>query len=138
MIVFILVLNKKKPPILSISIAKTRNDPQIFLEDIVESIDPIRSYTRDTTYEQFSNNRLEQDAIIRRIEIIGEAVKNLPMKVRQKYPKIPWKYIAGTRDILIHEYFRVNLMLAWRVATIEVPKLRHDILRIINEMKKEK
>lgn len=113
---------------------KPRRDPRLFLDDILESIDLILDYTKNIDYVDFESRRDLQDSILRRIEIIGEAVKQLPQTVRKEYPHIPWKDIAGTRDFLIHEYFRVNLILTWRVATVEIIKLRRQIVKIMKEM----
>lgn len=73
----------------------------MFLEDIVGSIAQIEQYTQGLSGEDFSQDRLVQDAVIRRLEIIGEAVKNLPEELRLKYPNVPWRQIAGLRDILL-------------------------------------
>jgi uncharacterized protein with HEPN domain len=84
-------------------------DPLVFIEHVLESIDAIKEYTKGLSKEDFSSSKEKQDAVLRRIEIIGEAVKNLPADVKDEYPKIPWKQIAGMRDIVAHNYFGVDL-----------------------------
>jgi len=79
------------------------------------SIEKIEEYTTDVNEEEFYKNTFVQDAVLRRLEIIGEAVKNIPDDFRAKYPDIPWRQIAGMRDVLIHAYFGVNLRRVWKV-----------------------
>ena len=74
-----------------------------------------------------------QDAVIRRLEIIGEAVKNIPFSFRKEYPKIPWKKISGLRDILIHEYFGVDMRLVWRITKKDMPEFKKRISDIIEK-----
>lgn len=71
---------------------------------------------------------------MRRLEIIGEAVRNLPENFREKYPSIPWRQITGTRDKLIHEYFGVDIGLTWQVVKSDLPKLKRQILALLKEM----
>ena len=88
------------------------------------------------TKSNFLKKDLIQSAIIRKIEIIGEAVKNLPKEIIVKYPDIEWNKIAGTRDKLIHNYFGVDLDLIWKSVKTDIPKLKKQIIEIKKEMKK--
>lgn len=86
-----------------------RKDPKIFIEHILECIKWIENYAKGITKNEFLKSVKTQDAIIRRIEIIGEAVKNIPKDIKDKYVDVRWKEIAGMRDILVHEYFGIDL-----------------------------
>jgi len=104
-----------------------KKDGTVFIEHISECIDLIGDYVRGKTKKDFFSSKQLQDSVIRRIEIIGEAVKNLPEDLKNEYPGIPWKRISGMRDILIHEYFGIDLELTWRVAKSEIPKFKKQI-----------
>ena len=101
-----------------------KKDPQVFLAHIVDAIACIKSYTKDGETAFFAD-RKTQDAVIRNLEIIGEAVKQLPPALTAQHPDIPWKDIAGMRDQLIHHYFGVNLKLVWGVVANRLDAL-HD------------
>lgn len=103
----------------------------LYIENILESIDKIEEYIGKIKEEDFYRNTQLQDSILRRLEIIGEATKNIPLDFRDKYSVIPWKRMAGMRDVLIHEYFGVNLKRVWRVVNKDLPRLKKEILKTI-------
>ncbi len=111
-----------------------KKDPRVFLEHILERIDLVASYTADITKDEFLGERVKQDAVIRRIGVIGEAAKNLPADIRERYPDIPWREIMGTRDKLIHDYLGVELEITWVVAKERLPELRGQVERILSEL----
>ena len=113
-------------------------DYKAYIKDILEAIDRIESYTTNLTFDVFSESRLYQDAIVRNLEIIGEAVKRLPKKLIEKYPEIEWKKIAGLRDILIHAYFGIDAEIVWDVVENKIPELKDQILLIQSKIKKGK
>ncbi len=98
-----------------------------FLRDIQEAADRILTYTQGMSYEQFMHDTKTQDAVVRNLEILGEATKNLSPQLRAAYPDVPWRGMAGIRDRLIHDYFGVNYDIVWDIATTELPSLRTQI-----------
>ena len=98
-----------------------------FLNDIDEAIRRIEFYTLDTDYENFLEDIKTQDAVIRNLEIIGEAAKNITDELKEKHPQILWKDVAGIRDTLIHHYFGVNLEIVWTIIDEDLPQLRKEI-----------
>ena len=102
-----------------------------FLVDILEACRRIKNYIAGLTYEEFLKNEEKQDAVIRNIEIIGEAIKSISKDLKEKYEEIDWKKIAGMRDKLIHFYFGIKLEIVWVVTTKEIPELQNYILKIL-------
>jgi len=111
-----------------------KRDLRVYIEDILESIKKIEEYLEGITKDRFYNETKTQDSIFRRLEIIGESAKNVPEEFRKKYPEIPWKSIAGMRDVLIHGYFKVKLERVWKVLEEDLPELKKNILKIRKEL----
>ena len=108
-----------------------KKDVKIFLNHILYSIENIETFSKDITKNEFMNNRFNQNAIIRELEIIGEASRNIPDYFRKKHSDIIWKDIIGTRDKLIHNYFGVDLEIVWDIIKNDIPKLKAGIRNIL-------
>lgn len=104
------------------------------LKDMLQAIQRARSYTQGLTYTTFQSDVKTQDATLRALEVLGEASKAVSDDIRQQFPEVPWKSIAGQRDKLIHHYFGVNLDIVWEVVTLDLPLLEHQIQQILNQI----
>lgn len=106
------------------------------IEDILRAIEKIEDYLRGLTLNQFKKNELVVDAVVRNLEIIGEASKNIPSHIRRSYSGIPWNLMYGMRNILIHEYFGIDLKIVWHTAKKNLPPLQKQLEMILKEIKK--
>lgn len=107
-----------------------------YLQHMLEAISDIEKFIEDITQEEFYKNKEKQYAVMRALEIIGEATKNLSKELRAKHREIPWRDIAGMRDKLIHEYFGVKLELVWETVKNRLPELKEQICNISKEINK--
>jgi uncharacterized protein with HEPN domain len=107
-------------------------DPSVFIEDILDSIDAISTstYVENIQKSEFMISAMIQDAVIRRLEIIGEAANRLPDRFTTEHSDIPWAQIIGMRNFLIHDYGRVNLELVWDTIQIDLPGLKDRLSKI--------
>jgi uncharacterized protein with HEPN domain len=110
-------------------------DYRAYLDDILEAAAKIRNYTAGLSLETFSIDSKTVDAVVRNLEVIGEAVKKIPDEVRLKHPEADWKRIAGLRDILIHDYFGIDLEIIWDILENKLPAFEKQIAQIAEERK---
>ena len=107
---------------------------KLFFQDIISSIEKIEEYIHKISYEEFIENKMMYDAVIRNLEIIGEATKNIPDNIKKQYPNLPWKRMSGLRDIVAHEYFGIDTTIIWKVITQNLPEVKGEIVRISNNI----
>ena len=112
-----------------------QRDYKAYLNDILKAINRVEAYTENLALDDFSESSLYQDAVIRNLEIIGEAVKHIPSNLRKKYPDIEWKKIAGLRDILAHTYFGIDIEIVWDVVQSKLPEFKEQITLILSKIK---
>lgn len=109
-----------------------RND-RVYLSHVLDAIGQIESYTSDLSYEAFLKDRLIQDGVIRQLEVIGEACRNLSEDLRIHHPNVPWNQIIGLRNRLIHAYFDINLGIIWDIVQVDIPSLKGQIRTLLDQ-----
>lgn len=102
----------------------SKRNIKLYLDDIQDATDKIESYTSNISLEKFRNDTKTIDAVIRNIEIIGEAARHIPEDVRLKFPEVPWSLMIGARNKAIHEYFGVDTAILWQTIKEDIPLLK--------------
>lgn len=113
-----------------------KRDAADYLKDILEAIDEVETFIDDLTYDEFIKDRKTLNAVVRSIEVIGEATKNIPESLRARYKELPWREMAGMRDKLIHGYFGIDTETICKAAKTNIPALKQPIQKILKEQEK--
>ena len=111
-----------------------KKDDTVYLRHILDAIEKIEGYLKSVSAEQFLQDRLLQDGVVRRLEIIGEASRNLSDELRQKHPEVPWGQIIGLRNRITHAYFNVDLHIVWEIVQNDLSPLKQQVERILEEI----
>jgi uncharacterized protein with HEPN domain len=106
-------------------------DFKVYLDDILLAIAKIQKFTKKFNFKKFSSDEKTFDAVVRNLEVIGEAIKKIPPGLKSDYPDIEWRKIAGLRDILIHEYFGVDTEIIWDIVKNKLPDLKKQVNKIL-------
>ena len=113
-------------------------DTRDYLQDILDAINDVENFTHNLTYDQFIKDRKTLNAVVRSIEVIGEASKQLPNSLKAKYAELPWKEISGMRDKLIHAYFGADTEIIWQAAKENIPSMKKRIQTMLKDQEKPK
>lgn len=110
---------------------KAERDWRLYADDIIEACGKVRRFVAGMTYDAFAADELKRDAVIRNLEVIGEAAGNLPGEVRARAPEIPWRLICDMRNVLAHAYFGVSLKIVWDTATTQIDELEKAVRALL-------
>lgn len=109
----------------------SKREIKILLEDMIEAIRKINQYTKGMTYDIFINDPKTVDAVVRNLEIIGEAANRVSKSFQQEHPQVEWRQIIGLRNRIIHDYFGIDYEIVWQVVTVDLRKLKKKLKEII-------
>lgn len=113
-----------------------KRNTKLYILDMIEYMERAEQYIKNLKYNEFINDIKTSDAVIRCIEVIGEAAKNIPEELKNKYPSIPWRNIAGMRDKIVHGYFSVDFEEVWLTVKEDIPKIKPLIKKILEDLEK--
>lgn len=114
-----------------------KKDDSIYLRHIIDAFMQIEDYMDGVSHDEFFSDKLRQDGVIRQLEIMGEAARNVSEDLRNEYPQIPWRQMIGLRNRMIHAYFNVNLQIVWEIVQGDIPDLKRETNRILDNISKE-
>ena len=114
-----------------------KRDYKLFIKDILECINKIENFVGEMSFDEFMRDEKTKSAVVRELEVMGEATKNIPKSIRDKYKNLPWSQIAKTRDKIIHFYFGVDYEVIWEVVKKRLPEIKAVIERIFKELEKK-
>jgi len=114
-----------------------KRDYKLFIKDILECINKIDNFVGEMSFDEFMRDEKTKSAVVRELEVMGEATKNIPKSIREKYKNLPWSQIAKTRDKIIHFYFGVDYEVIWEVVKKRLPEIKAVIERIFKELEKK-
>jgi uncharacterized protein with HEPN domain len=112
-----------------------QRDPEVYVQDMLDAIRAVRDYTAGMDRASFESDRRTVDAVVRNLEVLGEAAKSVPDDVRARHASIEWRKIAGLRDVIIHRYFAVDLTIVWQVVTEKLRPLERELRDIQAELR---
>lgn len=115
-----------------------KRDYRLFIKDIMEAIEDIEAFVGDINFDNFRADKKTLSAVVWKLEVIGEATKNIPASVRSKYKDLPWKDMAGMRDKISHLYFGIDYKIVWEVIRKKLPILKPAIQKMIDDLKADK
>lgn len=112
----------------------SKRDARLLLQDMLESLEKIERYTAGLTFERFAQDDRTVDAVVRNLEVIGEAARQIPSEVRERCPEVPWRRVIGLRNVVVHEYFAVDVEIVWTVVRQSLPELKEALRRMMAEL----
>jgi len=111
----------------------SKRDPRLFMTDVLDAIEKVERYTAGLTFDQFEANEMVLDAVVRNLEIIGEATRYIPSTLRERYTQIEWSRVVGFRNIVIHAYFAVDVEIVWTIATQRLSELKAVLIEMLQD-----
>jgi uncharacterized protein with HEPN domain len=115
-----------------------KRDYSLYIKDILDCIGRVEEFVGDMNFDEFLADDKTSSAVVRKLEIIGEATKNIPKSITQKYDEVPWKEMARMRDKIIHFYFGVDYEIVWSVIKERLPEIKPTILQILEDMRNDR